>query len=351
MISKPKIEGGLGVIDIEEQNKALLMKNLHKFFNREDLPWGHLVWEKHYKNGKLPSHIRKGSFCWRDNLKLLQEFKGFASPLIQNGESSLFWHDKWADQALSNTVPELFSFASNKLITVKKAFSTEDISTLFQLPLSLTAYAQLQHVQQLMGPQTLNDENDRWTYSWGSGLFSSAKVYRILVGHSPPHPILRWLWKSNCQPKHKVFFWLLIKDRLSTRNLLRRRNMQLDSYNCALCMGLIEETADHLFVECPFSVMCWDLLGVQLPIQGSFLELIFQIKDQLLTPFFMEAVILMCWAIWKTRNDLIFNGIQHRLESCRRTFWNELLLLQHRVKASQSVQFQSWIQSLDGSLG
>jgi hypothetical protein len=34
MICIPKEEGGLGVINIEEQNRALLLKNLHKFFNR-----------------------------------------------------------------------------------------------------------------------------------------------------------------------------------------------------------------------------------------------------------------------------------------------------------------------------
>ena len=62
MVCVPKDEGGLGVIDIEKQNKALLIKNLHKIFNKVDLPWVNLIWEKHDRNGKLPSHIKKGSF-------------------------------------------------------------------------------------------------------------------------------------------------------------------------------------------------------------------------------------------------------------------------------------------------
>lgn len=131
MVCKPKDEGGLGVIDIEKQNKALLTKKLHKFFNRLDVPWVKLVWEKHYRNGKLPSHIRNGSFWWRDNLKLLSDFKYFAKPQIQNGESSLFWHDSWANQPLADAVPELFSFAINKLITVQRAFSNEELVALF----------------------------------------------------------------------------------------------------------------------------------------------------------------------------------------------------------------------------
>jgi hypothetical protein len=49
MVYKSKGEGGLGVINLELQNQALLMKNLDKFFNMRDIPWVHLVWEKHYK--------------------------------------------------------------------------------------------------------------------------------------------------------------------------------------------------------------------------------------------------------------------------------------------------------------
>ena len=52
---------------------------MDKFFNKKDIPWVNLVWEKHYSNVKLPSRIKKGSFWWRDILKLLDKFKGMAS--------------------------------------------------------------------------------------------------------------------------------------------------------------------------------------------------------------------------------------------------------------------------------
>jgi hypothetical protein len=43
MVTIPKKDGGLGIIDLQKQNEALLMKNLHKFFNKLDIPWVHLV--------------------------------------------------------------------------------------------------------------------------------------------------------------------------------------------------------------------------------------------------------------------------------------------------------------------
>jgi hypothetical protein len=49
-VIKPKEKGGLGVINLRLQNDALLMKNLHKFYNREDIPWVHLIWDRYYTN-------------------------------------------------------------------------------------------------------------------------------------------------------------------------------------------------------------------------------------------------------------------------------------------------------------
>jgi hypothetical protein len=52
LVCLPKEEGGLGVLDLTTHNEALLLKSLHKFYNKEDLPWVNLVWENYYKNGK-----------------------------------------------------------------------------------------------------------------------------------------------------------------------------------------------------------------------------------------------------------------------------------------------------------
>jgi hypothetical protein len=87
----------------------------------------------------------------------------------------------------------------------------------------------------------------------------------------PLHAAYKWLWKSSCQNKHRVFFWLIIKGRLNTRSMLRRKNMELESYNCVLCNTQVEETIDHLFIICPFASQIWNLIGLQV--------------DQNLTPF------------------------------------------------------------------
>jgi hypothetical protein len=58
MVTKPKLEGGLGVINLRAHNEALLMKNLHNFFNKEDLPWVKMIWANYYGNGQIPHYYR-----------------------------------------------------------------------------------------------------------------------------------------------------------------------------------------------------------------------------------------------------------------------------------------------------
>jgi hypothetical protein len=91
MVCLPKAEGGLGVLKLQTQNEALLLKNLHKFFNRLDIPWVLLIWERHYSNGALHSTSRrKESILWRDILKLLDSFKVLAMVNVFDGDSCLF---------------------------------------------------------------------------------------------------------------------------------------------------------------------------------------------------------------------------------------------------------------------
>lgn len=73
-VCQPKDQGGLGILDISIHNKTLMMKNLHKLFNEEDLPWVKLIWDTYY-NSSLPGQRIEGSSWWKMHLKLLPLFK------------------------------------------------------------------------------------------------------------------------------------------------------------------------------------------------------------------------------------------------------------------------------------
>jgi hypothetical protein len=111
----------------------------------------------------------------------------------------------------------------NKIISVSKAKDQIQFSELFRLPLSDLAHSQMVNLANIMDSTQLTDECDSWAYVWGSNIFAATKAYKKLIGQHSVHPAFRWLWKMFCQPKYKVFFWLLLKDRLSTRNILKRK--------------------------------------------------------------------------------------------------------------------------------
>jgi hypothetical protein len=91
MVTKPKSKGGLGVINLWRQNEVLLLKHLHTFYNKDDLPWVNLIWANYYRNGSTPGQIRRGSFWWESIVKLLDMFKGISQAEAGIGETILFW--------------------------------------------------------------------------------------------------------------------------------------------------------------------------------------------------------------------------------------------------------------------
>jgi hypothetical protein len=62
MVCAPKKQGGLGVLDLQTHNEALLLKFLHKFFTKADVPWVKLVWSNYYSSGRLPRQQKKVPF-------------------------------------------------------------------------------------------------------------------------------------------------------------------------------------------------------------------------------------------------------------------------------------------------
>jgi hypothetical protein len=264
-----------------------------------------------------------------------------ASFTIGNGTTVLFWSDCWLSLPLKEQWPHLFSFAFQEDILAQRFITEEDKSYFFQTPLSVEAYEQFQLMLSEMSSIQLSQDKDVWTYASGSSTLTSIRAYLRLIGSTPMHAVYNWLWNSDCLPKRKVFFWLIFKDRLSTRELLRRRNMALDSYNCVLCHLNVQESLHHLFLECPFAMSCWNLIDFAHLIQGNVFQSISVSKHSFLTT--MEIIVAMFWAIWSARNDDIFRNIQHSLLSCKVFFKKVLARVKLRVKKDLQPQLHLWI--------
>jgi hypothetical protein len=87
---------------------ALLLKHLDKFYNKRDIPWVNLSWNTHYSNGEVPHATKdRGSFWWKDLLKLCDLFRGIATCQVGDGTMVLFWSDVWNNHLLQQKFPRL----------------------------------------------------------------------------------------------------------------------------------------------------------------------------------------------------------------------------------------------------
>jgi hypothetical protein len=281
---RPKRNGGLGILDLATQNDALLLKNLHKLYNRWDIPWVQLVWNNYYQNGSLPDSRLKGSYWWKAHLKLITKFKGISLVQLKNGSSASLWEDMWNNK---------FSYTSRINITVERAKLLDNLHDIFQIPLSAKAYQQYTLLNYELQELTLTQENDIWSYIWGTQSYSVPKAYKSLSGHMPTHPLLKLLWKTKCQPKHRVFFWLLLQDKLNTRDRLRRSNMHLESYTCKNCILQRNETSYHLFLRCNFARACWSSIGLIAPQTNCPFKAVMRLRSHLNMTRSFKIIILM----------------------------------------------------------
>lgn len=53
ILTRPKNKGGLGITNLCSQNDTLLIKHLHKFHSKQDIPWVNLIWSTYYLD-KVP---------------------------------------------------------------------------------------------------------------------------------------------------------------------------------------------------------------------------------------------------------------------------------------------------------
>ena len=184
-----------------------------------------------------------GSFWWKDILRLSVLYRRIARCQLGDGSTVLFWEDLWNSEVLSLKFPSLFSFVKNQRISIKEVMETEDLDSLVFLPLSEQAYSQLHTLQTDLVSVPYNFEDlDRWTFMWGSHVYSSQKFYALAFRNLQVPRSFTWLWKSKCTPHIKFFGWLLLVDRLNTRNMLIRRNFHIDAgYSCVMCNQDLEE--------------------------------------------------------------------------------------------------------------
>lgn len=100
-----------------------------------------------------------------------------------------------------------------------------------------------------------------------------------------------------------MFLWRALNGCLPTKCNLRTRLIATDEV-CPFCRD-DKETTVHCLIHCTFARSCWDLVC---PVNNfeslaSFTDWFVAVLDQMKEK--MANISLVCWEIWRARNDIV----------------------------------------------
>lgn len=163
----------------------------------------------------------------------------------------------------------------------------------------------------------VNKNEDTWYWKFDKlGLYSVKSAYDSIQDEkfgpvsADNSGFWRQLWNLKIPPKVKHFLWRAVTGSLPTKDNLRCKQVQISSC-CPVCQNYAESTL-HILVTCSFAEVCW--LNSDTPYVtgefhtfGDWLQLVFQQCSKME----VQSKVMICWTLWKNRNDLVWN--QHSL--------------------------------------
>jgi hypothetical protein len=281
-------------------------------------------------------------------MKFCDHFRGIASAHVGRGDTTLLWQDVWNGHHLKSELPRIYSYARNRKISVALFCSTSDVHQHFHTPISSQAAQELITLYQIVSQAQVNNQGrDKWTYIWGSERYTPSKFYNLCFASIQVPQPFKWIWRTKVSKKIKFFIWLLFRDKINSRNLLKRKHFKIegDDYSCVLYNLNIEELSYHLIFQCPFSSECWDYLDISWDHSLLFFDTIQKAKQEFSAFFFMEIFSIAAWEIWKQRNGKIFRGVVSSFTS-KSNFFICIVRQMYRFNRDVRSALSQWLDTL-----
>uniref|UniRef100_A0A803PKP8 Reverse transcriptase domain-containing protein n=1 Tax=Cannabis sativa TaxID=3483 RepID=A0A803PKP8_CANSA len=311
-LSKHKGMGGMGFRDLRDFNLALLGKQGWRLITNEDSLVARIFRARYYPNGHfLTAEVGANpSFIWRSVLASKDLIKMGIRKRIGSGVNVDILGEPWLiqdeDPFISSTHPALFN---NKVSSLMKVGVREWDTEILEDVLSIRD-------QQLVLSVPLSSDVDSDGWYWSKekhGFYTVKSGYNCLQEFKGTWTtennsgFWRAMWQLKLPPKVKNFLWRTCSKCLPTKSQLRIRHVQLQT-NCPWC-NANAETSFHLFVQCPVAQACWCNIGLAVcNTQAVTFAAWFQAGLESWDAATKIEVSMLCWALWKYRNDKVWNA-------------------------------------------
>jgi hypothetical protein len=232
---------------------------------------------------------------------------------VQDDTQTIFWEDLWFEkEPLKEKYSTRYNIVKKKNVSVAQVLSIAPLNISFKRALVGDNWDKWLSLVGSICMVHLNDHRDSFIWT-ANKIFSMKNMYNDLVLKSGT-PVNCWTWKANIHLKIKIFLWYHKNGVVLTKDNLVKRQWKW----CIKCCFFTEhETIQHLFFDCPMARLMWGVVcftfGITKPVGvenlfGSWLRS-FSSKPKNLVLIGMSA---FCWALWISRNDLVFQKLQYR---------------------------------------
>lgn len=218
--------------------------------------WVQVLKDKYIKFGdfqsaKVPSNA---SWRWRSIVKGRNVIERGAAWRVGDGKSLNLWTNWWiGHQPLgldveTNILDDMLQIKVSDFVLDNQSWN------IIKLQGSVTKDI-VEKIRAIPIPQEGGTEHKICWHSTTSGKYSVTSVYNLIARTGEGEGEDAWVWKIAYMQKHKMFLWLVVKDKLLTNLEGTRRNLMHDA-SCQRCGEKEEEYADHLFRGCSFTKEC-----------------------------------------------------------------------------------------------
>jgi hypothetical protein len=153
------------------------------------------------------------------------------------------------NQPLSYQFPVLFDLTYDKDVSVNEVFTSNFESLTFRRRIVGNLKLLFDELIICCNQVRLSDQEDKIVWTLGKKGFSVNSLYKKKMEDQTLIPY-KFLWKSKLPHKIKVFFWLVVRNKILTKDNLKKR-CWIGSLNCCFCG--VDESIDHLFFKCPIA--------------------------------------------------------------------------------------------------
>jgi hypothetical protein len=132
ILCQPKDQGGLGILDLNTKNTALLSKWLYKLLTSDGM-WQQILRNKYVGTKPLAQAQWKigDSHFLPCLMKVKPDFLHFGTFIVNDGSQVRFWEDSWLDgDPLKGHFPSLYNIAISKFITIAEAMNSPHLAYL-----------------------------------------------------------------------------------------------------------------------------------------------------------------------------------------------------------------------------